>query len=144
MKGNIKKWNKNHLKTVALLLDFAISFSLYNCEAALNCLTGLKPPELPPKELKIGYLEQAYFEELIPYVPQNPNAEIYYWDFEIEGQLPKGIDVYLGSGRIVFEGVPKEVGTYNLKISLEVDSVDGVSLCNPARTSKDYALQINP
>ncbi|UKM66250.1 hypothetical protein GSB9_02831 [Flavobacteriaceae bacterium GSB9] len=63
---------------------FAV-FAFFSCEAALNCLKGLKPPEFPSKQLKIAYLGQAYYDDLIPYVPQRTNTDVYVWDFQIEG-----------------------------------------------------------
>ncbi|MEL0457527.1 hypothetical protein WJN01_14905 [Flavobacteriaceae bacterium SZ-1-7] len=133
-----------YLRGLIFVLIFAVNFSLLNCEGALNCLTGLKPPELPTKQLMPGYFEKNYYDTLVPYVPQNPDAQGYNWYFELEGQLPEGIEVYLDAEKIVFEGIPKQTGIFELKIFLDVDPINGVGLCDSARTSREYTLQINP
>ncbi|MFL1013025.1 hypothetical protein [Flavisericum labens] len=130
------------MRSKVYIVVLAVSFTLFNCEAANNCLRDLKPSELPNKELKLGYLGKNYYDELIPYIPKSPDTDVYVWDFEIEGSVPEGINVYLGLDKRIFEGVPKQTGIYDLKIFLDVDPIDGVHLCDSGRTSKLYTLQI--
>jgi hypothetical protein len=79
---------------------------------------------------------------LIPVIPQSSNNTGYYWDFDIEGQLLEGINVYLGLGKIIFDVVPKALGIYELKIILDVEFIGGFDICDFNGTSKDYILEI--
>jgi hypothetical protein len=139
----IIKQNEKYMRKLVYAVALAIGLTFFNCEDALsNCLRDLRSPELPVKELKTGYLGKTYYDELIPILPQSSNNRSYNWDFNIEGQIPEGIVVHLGSGKIIIDGVPKAIGIYKFKIFMDVESIDGLQLCDSKGTSKEYTLLI--
>ncbi len=102
---------------IILLISF---FSLSGCDDVLDCIINVRP-ELHAKTLAVGLVDEYYSEIITAEIKNEPNDNDYDYYFDVSGRLPEGIEVVYNRHReVVFKGVPKESGRFNIKVYLEV------------------------
>lgn len=124
------------------LLVFSLFF--YSCEDVFECIIP-REPELENKTFPIGSTESYYYVDLKAEINNEPRDDDYDYYFDVVG-LPEGMDYFVNFRTISLEGTPTEVGTFEVKIYVDVDGpfrLNGgdVVLCNYS-TLKTYTLII--
>ncbi len=140
---------KHHYTALFLLVSL---FTFSGCEDIVDCIINVRP-ELRNDDLDRAYLDEYYFDAVTAEIKNEPNDNDYDYYFSVSGRVPRGIDVIYERRRVVFEGVPREKGTYTIKVSLEVEALNGYyyddfgneryddPLCSD-NTSKTYTLVV--
>ena len=136
-------------RLLPLLLVFSL-FTLTSCEDFFDCIVNRRP-ELPNKEFGVGNLQTYYYEEFDAQIKNEPRDNNYGYDFEIEGDLPDGLSMFVNYRTVSIEGLPTFPGTYTFTIYLYVDPPINYDyetdqyddpLCSES-TSKEYTIRIN-
>jgi len=137
-------------RLLPLLLVFSL-FSFTNCEDFLDCIVNRRP-ELPNKEFGVGDLQTYYYEEFDAQIKNEPRDNDYDYEFEIQGNLPEGLQMVVNYRTVSIEGLPTFPGTYTFTVFLYVyppvnydfdtNQYDD-PLCSES-TSKEYTITINP
>ncbi|MCD2259215.1 hypothetical protein [Psychroserpens luteolus] len=137
-------------RLLPLLLVLSL-FTLSACEDFLDCIINRRP-ELPNKSFGVGELETYYYEEFKAEIKNEPRDDDYGYFFEIDGELPEGLEMFVNYRTVSIEGLPTNPGTYRFTVLLFVDppvSYDYETdqyddpLCSES-TSKEYMISINP
>ncbi|SHH45379.1 hypothetical protein [Winogradskyella jejuensis] len=133
------------MKSKTITLFLVSFFALSSCEEALECAFGLDP-EINENSVAPAQLDQEYFQIITGEVDNDPNDNAYDYFFEIYGDLPPGIDVLFFARRIELVGRPQEVGTFNFRVYLYVESFDnGFFDASPTcsdEVSKNFSLVV--
>jgi hypothetical protein len=139
------------IKNIILLL---FAFSLSSCSELIECIISVKPV-LQNKQLALAYNGQGY-EDFITGEVRNDSRDDYYgYFFTVDGNLPPGISYNQAGRRIVFFGIPSQIGTYTFKIIMTIEppevydnpydeideNGDGLCLGNDT-TSKTYSITV--
>lgn len=134
-----------------ILLLFCLSIIAFtSCEDILECVIN-RSPELPDKSFTVGYRQQMYYDEFDAEIKNEPRDNIYDYYFELVGDLPDGIDLYIDYRTVSFEGVPQNRGVFEFTLYLDVDPPMYYdeetgdyedSMCSYS-TSKNYTITIN-
>ncbi len=134
------------MKNLKVIL-FVFALFLFSCEDLINCVIP-RSPELSDKEFPVGSTQSYYYTEVRAEIKNEPFDNDYDYFFEIENDLPLGLDFYVNNRTLSIEGDPIIPGTYTVKILLFVegpfrDGFDGdnAQLCEDT-TSKVYTLII--
>lgn len=131
-----------------MLLFSVLAFS--SCEDIIDCIFNVSP-ELPNKDLQVGYLNDFYSDEIKAEINNEPRDDDYAYYFDIYGDLPQGLEVFYDFRTVIIEGTPQESGVYNFTIALSVDppvyydyETDEYydPLCSDS-TSRGYSITIN-
>ncbi|WP_299891927.1 hypothetical protein [uncultured Lacinutrix sp.] len=138
------------MKRLLSLVLFLSLISLVGCEDILECVINRRP-ELPDKSFKTGFTNQLYYEEFDAQIKNEPQDNAYGYNFEIEGELPDGIELFIDYRTLVFEGIPQSQGSFEFRLHLNVDPPLHYneeteqyedSMCSES-TSRTYTITIN-
>jgi len=131
------KFVKNYLPLTVMV----ICFTFFNCESLVECILNAHP-ELPEKQLKVGYLGEIYYDEIKASVANEPDDDGYVYYFRVEGRLPVGVWAW-GNGRtFIIEGEPIETGFYTFNIVVSVEPYNSEDFICNSETSQEYTLTI--
>lgn len=131
------KFAKNHVPFTVMV----ICFTFFSCDIILDCIINAHP-ELPEKQLKVGYLGEVYYDEIKASMINEPDDDGYVYYFKIEGRLPVGVWAWGNGKTFIIEGEPIEKGIYTIKIVVSVEPQDSEDfLCN-SEASQEYTLTI--
>ncbi|HMB99595.1 MAG TPA: hypothetical protein VKN14_01015 [Flavobacteriaceae bacterium] len=137
------------MKQYSILYVFISLFFLTSCQDILDCIIN-RSPELPDKILETGLVNAFYSDFLNAEINNEPQDDDYDYYFELYGDLPEGIEMFVDYRKVYFEGIPTESGVFTFTIYLSVDpplyydyDTDEYedSLCSYS-TSKDYTIRI--
>ncbi len=134
-----------------LLILFSLSLFL-SCDDVLDCLILNREPELPNKAFKVGSINSYYYDEFDAEIKNEPRDNDYGYEFDIEGNLPIGVEAFYDFRTFYLEGIPEEAGEFRFTVYVYVDPPlsynpdtdtyeDNMCL---TWTSKAYTLFINP
>jgi hypothetical protein len=141
------------MKQLTNFLFFVSFLCIYSCEDIFECIINRRP-ELANKTLAIAHVDQFYSEVITADIKNEPYDDGYDYYFNIEGQLPRGIEYYIEYRKVILEGIPLVSGNYNFKVRLSVVQIanyndecesrfnDCDGLCEKS-TSKEYTLLVN-
>ncbi|WP_397362550.1 hypothetical protein [Olleya sp. R77988] len=102
-------------------LCFCLSIlSFTSCEDILECVINRRP-ELPDISLEEGYLQQIYNQQFDAGIKNEPRDNNYDYYFELVGDLPDGLDMYIDFRTVIFEGIPLNRGVFEFTLYLDVD-----------------------
>lgn len=135
---------------IVLLLSVSIFLS---CEEVvdelIDCIIN-KGPVLSMKLLEGGKLNTNYYEYIEASIQNEPSDNDYEYYFDITGDLPNGVEVIIDYRKVIFEGIPGEVGTFDFTVHVtaagpeywdeESDTFDD-NLCYYSN-SKNYSIRI--
>lgn len=133
----------------SLLLLIGV-FNLLSCEDVLECVINRRP-ELPDKRFEVGFVNQLYYQEFDAQIKNEPQDNAYGYNFEIEGELPHGVDMNINYRTLSFEGIPQSQGVFEFTLFLNVDPPLNYndeteqyedSMCSDS-TFKTYTITIN-
>jgi len=114
---NIK--SKIPSKVVLLLAVLFISSCEEIADELLDCIIN-KGPELSLKLLDGGELNAFYSEYIRASIQNEPNDDDYEYYFDITGDLPEGIEVFIDYRTVTFEGIPTEIGRFEFMVHVTV------------------------
>ena len=107
---------------ICLLLITIAPLNLTSCDeildTAYNC--SLKDVKLQDKDLRIGKVGQNYFDSIGASVKNDPNDEIYFYDFQFLGQLPKGLYFSTYQNKFEIQGIPEEAKNISFELRVTV------------------------
>lgn len=136
------------MKAKIITLLICLSFLLQSCENAadnfVDCIFN-KRPELPNVTLAEATLDTSYYYEFEAGVKNDPIDNDYYYYFDLSGDIPEGINVSFVGRKVIFEGKSTQTGTFQFRISLEVEHENydaNQELCE-RYTSQAYTLTVN-
>lgn len=110
---------KHHLSLVL----FLSLLTLTSCEDIIDCIINVRP-ELKGNELEPARLDEYYFETISAEIKNEPRDNDYDYYFSVSGNIPRGLDVVYNYREVVFEGIPREPGRYNIRVSLNVEAIN--------------------
>jgi hypothetical protein len=131
-----KRW---HLSLLIILA----AFMLYGCEELIQCAI-INWHYLPDKELKKATLNLQYAEK----IEVGDKWDSFYHVFTVEdSKLPKGITYKTYNRAIIFDGYPKELGTFTFTINLDssatVGDEDNETTCTET-SYRIYTIVVEP
>ncbi|WP_298903888.1 hypothetical protein [uncultured Psychroserpens sp.] len=138
-------------RLLPLLLFVLSSIMLSSCEDVFDCIINRRP-ELPNKSFEVGTVESYYYDEFRAEIKNEPRDDDYGYIFEVDDNLPDGLELFVNYRTVSIEGLPTHPGTYTFTVYLFVDpplSYDYDTdqyddpLCSDS-TSKEYTIIINP
>jgi len=145
MKTLINGSRRNFVLSLLFVIGMGSSLTLVSCEDIIDSIADCvinRRPNLPDKDLEVGYLDKNYYDELKASIVNEPYDDDYYYNFKIMGQLPNGIESWVDGRKVVFSGRPLQTGTFYIKINLIVTPYyEEGGLCDKT-ISKDYILLI--
>lgn len=126
-----------------LILIVAIAVLFAGCDHVLDCIDGSRP-ELLEKDLAVARVAVTYRESVGYWVSNAPTENYSITNFSIKGDLPPGVESYLGVGGVVFEGVPTAIGTYVFTVRITMGPFDGErdALCGDT-ASREYKIVVD-
>lgn len=125
-----------------LLLSF---FTLFSCNDFFECITN-KRPEIHDATFRRGEVGVYYYAEVTTEIKNEPRDNDYGYFYELYGELPDGMQMFVNYRTVSFEGVPEVPGRYTFTLGLYVDPpIDGDGfqevMCTDY-TSKDFSILI--
>lgn len=126
-----------------LLLCSFIMFS--GCDNILDCVTN-KRPQIHDADFKSGQTGIYYYQEVTTEIKNEPRDNDYDYYYELYGELPEGIQMFVNFRTVSFEGTPEVEGRFYFTLELYVEpafSEDGFeeAMCSDF-TSKDFSISI--
>ncbi len=127
---------------LVLVLPF---FMLLGCDNFLGCITN-KRPQIHDANFGRGQVDVYYYQEVTTEIKNEPRDNDYGYYYELYGELPEGIHMFVNYRTVSFEGTPEVPGRYTFSLGLYVDppfNDDGIEevLCEDF-TSKDFSIYI--
>ena len=138
-------------RLLPLLLVVLTTLTFSSCDDVLDCIINRRP-ELPNKSFEVGSIGTYYYDEFRAEIKNEPRDDDYGYIFEVDDNLPDGLEIYVNYRTVSIEGMPTHPGTYKFTVLLFVDppvSYDYETdeyddpLCSDS-TSKEYTIIINP
>lgn len=135
-------------KLLSLLFCLSLII-LTSCEDVFDCIIE-KQPELPNKSFAVGYQDQVYYQAFDAHIKNEPRDNDYDYYFEVVGDLPDGLDLFINFRTLSILGVPESEGVYEFTIYLDVlpplnYDEDGFeyegTMCTQS-TSKSYFIRV--
>jgi hypothetical protein len=132
---------------------FALFFTLTGCQDILECIINRKPI-LSDNRLRTGFIHQDYYDIITSEIKNEARDNAYYYYFSVNGEIPRGVDVYFDYRDVIIEGRPLERGRYRFTVTLSVEQAndyyeecennlnDCDGLCEES-TSRTYVLTVN-
>ena len=106
------------------LLVFCVAVSLNSCnqivDEILDCTIN-RGPVLSKKIFEGAYLGEFYSEYVRAEVQNDPSDNDYAYYFEIFGTLPPGIEAVVEYRKVTFQGIPTELGDYDITVYVYVE-----------------------
>lgn len=136
-------------KRISLLL-FLSFFMFSGCEDILDCVFNRRP-EIHDKTFKDGILGVYYYQEVTTEIKNEPRDNDYGYNYEVYGNLPEGLQMFVNYRTVSFEGTPELSGSYAFTLVLYVDpplrynnDTDQFedNMCSES-TSKEFTITIN-
>ena len=135
--------NKQFLKEIICLVIMCNLSSCQISDGQLQCIGNIYP-SLPDQQLKAGTIGQYYYDDLVASMKNEPKNDEYYYYFEIEGQLPDGIEIYSDHRTLYFEGMPLIAGKFKFNINLNIEPYyPEPSVCINYDVSKEFIIIID-
>lgn len=107
-----------------VLLVFFFLFPLNSCDQIvdeiLDCVIN-RGPVLSKKIFQGGYLGEFYSEYVRAEVQNDPSDNAYDYYFDVFGSLPAGIEVVYEYRKVTFQGVPVELGNFEVTVTVYVE-----------------------
>ncbi|MEH6536204.1 MAG: hypothetical protein V7719_07420 [Psychroserpens sp.] len=137
------------MKRLLPLFLFLSIFTFSSCDDFLDCVVNRRP-ELPDKSFGVGTIDLYYYEEFDAQIKNEPQDNDYGYHFEIDGDLPNGLEMFVNYRTVSIEGTPTTVGTFRFTVFLDVDPPITYNenndtyddpLCSES-TSKEYTIII--
>ena len=139
--------------TPAALGAALVALALGGCDElddAFDCVDGDRPA-FGRSELPSPVLNELYRESVTVSIENTSSDDSFEYDFDLEGELPPGIEWYESGRRTVtFEGTPIELGTWMPTLGVRVrdggtgvfdDAADTDGLCRTQREAT-YTIQV--
>jgi len=131
-------------KHLPLLLVFSF-FMLFGCDNILDCVTN-KRPQIHDANFRDGKIGVYYYQEVTTEIKNEPRDNDYEYYYELYGELPDGIQMFVNYRTVSFEGTPEVSGRFVFSLGLFVDpplNDDGFEevMCSEY-TSKDFSIYI--
>ena len=105
----------------SLLILACIPFFLFtSCENTLDCIINVRPV-LIHKTLEIGLVDRYYSDKITAEIKNEPRDNDYAYYFEVEGEIPNGLEVIFDYRDVIIEGTPLESGRFTFTVYLDVD-----------------------
>ena len=132
------------------IIPLACCFLFFGCEDIIECIIN-KRPEIPDTSFEEGNINIYYYQEFTSEIKNEPRDDDYGYTYEIDGDLPDGLDTFANYRTLSIEGEPLISGTFTFTVYLYVDpplSYDEDSgeyedsLCVDS-TSKEFTIIIN-
>ncbi|MEY8848665.1 hypothetical protein AB9K26_07605 [Psychroserpens sp. XS_ASV72] len=133
-----------------LLSFFLLSlFCFTSCDNVLECVFN-KRPEIHDTTFGRGQVGVYYYAEVTTEIKNEANDDDYGYNYELYGDLPDGIQMFVNYRTVSFEGLPEVAGRYTFTLLLYVDPplvYDEYSnsyqdnMCSHS-TSKDFSIVI--
>lgn len=107
---------KQYIFTLACITFFLFT----SCENTLDCLINVRPV-LTHKKLEIGLVDRYYFDKITAEIKNEPRDNDYAYYFEVDGEIPHGLEVFFDYRDVIIEGTPLESGRFTFTVYLDVD-----------------------
>ena len=130
-----------------------VALALGGCDElddALDCIDGDRP-SFGRTELPALTLNETWRESVTVSIENTSSDDAFEYDFDVEGELPPGIEWYQSERRtVVFEGTPIELGTWTPTLGVRVrdggtgvfdDAADTDGLCRTQREAT-YTMRV--
>lgn len=129
-----------------LPLLIILFFTLLSCDNFLDCITN-KRPQIHDATFRRGEVGIYYYSEVTTEIKNEPRDNDYDYFYELYGDLPEGIQMFVNYRTVSFEGIPEVPGSYTFGLGLYVDppySDDGFeeTMCSDY-TSKNFTIHID-
>ncbi len=129
-----------------LPLLFCLPFLLlFGCDDFLECITN-KRPQIHDTTFRRGEVGIYYYAEVTTEIKNETRDNDYGYFYELYGELPVGLEMFVNYRTVSFEGTPEISGRYTFTLGLYVEPPidgDGVEevMCSDY-TSKDFSIYI--
>lgn len=124
---------------------------LFSCQDVVECIVNRRPT-LSNKTLSEGSINSYYKEVIHAQVKNETQDDSYWYYFDVSGDIPNGLNVYVNYRTVTIEGYPQEAGDFFVNVNLQVEQNDNYycdndwndcdGLCDD-RVSKQYPIIIN-
>ena len=120
-------------------------FLLTGCNDFFECITN-KRPQIHNTDFRRGEVGVYYYAEVTTEIKNEPRDDDYGYYYELYGELPVGMQMFVNYRTVSFEGVPEIPGRYTFTLGLFVDPpIDGDGfeqvMCEDY-TSRDFSILI--
>ena len=134
------------MKQRSLFLLILPLFLCFGCNDFLECITN-KRPQIHDATFRRGQIGIYYYAEVTTEIKNEPNDDDYGYFYELYGELPEGLQMFVNYRTVSFEGTPEVTGRYAFTLALYVDppfDEDGNQqvMCSES-TSKDFTIIID-
>ncbi|WP_299224198.1 hypothetical protein [uncultured Psychroserpens sp.] len=134
-------------RLLPLLFLSLVMFS--GCDDFLECIIDRRP-EIHKTTFSDGRVDIYYYHEVTVEIKNETRDNDYDYYFEIGGQLPDGLEMFVNYRTVSFEGTPEVSGTYRFTLFLYVDPLFNNGgdcdceefLCSDS-TSREFTITIN-
>ncbi|OIQ27134.1 MAG: hypothetical protein BM564_13260 [Bacteroidetes bacterium MedPE-SWsnd-G2] len=144
------------MKPKLLLLAIVSLVSFYGCQEILDdCIFWPARPNLQTDLLQNGTVNQDYYQLIVAEIENDTHDDDYGYVFELEGDLPLGLNYYYDGRDLILHGIPQTNGVFQFKVFVTIfpptelsssdDEYDPDNIClDNYDTEKEYILQIAP
>ncbi|GLB47788.1 hypothetical protein [Neptunitalea lumnitzerae] len=87
-----------------------------------DCLFWPAKPNIKTASIPQGNVNTYYYTEIEAEIENDPDDLNYYYDFDVEGELPYGLEYWTYDNILIIEGTPQETGTFSFTVELYVEA----------------------